>query len=93
MTRKMSMRQTLQTASAPGVFDRSARITPSWAEHGIARASSSVAMIRSRTVSRVLVTMVAMVSQPNPSTMGITALPVRPILLKRRSTRSARRGK
>ena len=68
-------------------------ITPSWAEQGIARASSSVAMIRSRTVSRVRVTIVAMVSQPKPSTIGMTARPVRPIFLKSRSTRSARRGK
>ena len=68
-------------------------MTPSWALQGIARASSTVAMTRSRIVSRVRVTMVAMVSQPKPSTIGMTARPLRPMCLKMRSTSIARRGK
>ena len=39
-------------------------------------------MIRSRRVSRMRVTMVAIVSQPNPSTIGMTALPFKQIVLE-----------
>ena len=59
----------------------------------MASASRSVAIIRSRRVSSVRVTMVAMVSQPKPSTIGITARPLRPMRLKTRSISMARRGR
>ena len=54
-----------------------ASITPSCAEQGIARESSKVAMTRSRLVSNVRVVIVAMVSQPKPNTIGMTARPLK----------------
>ena len=48
-----------------------AMITPSWAEHGIVRAMSTVAMLRSLSVSSVLVTIVAILPQPTAKTNGI----------------------
>ena len=68
-------------------------MTPSCAEQGIARASRKVVITLSRLVSWVLVTIVAMVSQPNPSTSGITARPFRPITLNTRSMSIDRRGR
>ena len=58
--------------------------TPSWAEQGTASASSRVTSRRSRRLSRTRVVMVAMVTQPSPSTMGRTALPFKPEALNRR---------
>ncbi len=52
-----------------------------------------MASTRSRFVSSVRVTIVAIVSHANPSTIGITARPLSPSRLKTRSTRRARRGK
>ncbi len=86
-------REMNQTKSALGWPERMARITPSWAEQGMASARRSVESTRSRLVSSVRVTMVAMVSQAKPRTMGITARPLRPMRLNERSTRRARRGK
>ena len=70
-----------------------ARMTAIWAEHGTASARSSVTMTRSLRVSMIRAVMVAMVSQPSPSTMGSTALPFRPIRLKTLFTITARRGR
>ena len=50
-------------------------------------------MSRSRFVGSVRVTIVAIVSQPRPRTIGITALPLRPILLNILSINMARRGR
>ena len=58
----------------------------------MASESKRVANTRSRFVSSVRVTIVAIVSQPNPSTIGITARPLRPIFLNSRSMSIARRG-
>ena len=81
------------TARAAGWPASRPRITPIWAEQGIARASRIVAMTRSRRVSSVRVTIVAIVSQPKPRTIGITARPFRPIFLNTRSISIARRGR
>ena len=48
---------------------------------------------RSLRVSMIRAVMVAMVSQPRPSTMGRTALPFSPIHLKTRFTITASRGR
>ena len=45
-------------------------MTPSCAEHGMAKAISAVAMRRSRSLPRMRVVMVAMVMQPKPRMMG-----------------------
>jgi hypothetical protein len=79
--------------SAPGLWLSRAIITPSCAEQGTATDRSSVAMTRSRLVESVLVTMVAMVVQPKPSTIGMTARPLRPTFFRRRSASSASRGR
>jgi hypothetical protein len=50
-------------------------------------------MSLSRRVSRVRVTNVAMVSQPKPKTMGMTARPLSPISLKSLSMSIANRGR
>jgi hypothetical protein len=68
------------------------RIVASWAEHGMPSASSSTAISRSFGVPRMRVVIVAMVSQPRPSTMGRTAFPFSPIARKMRSLKIARRG-
>ena len=70
-----------------------AKMTPNCAEHGTAKARSNVEITRSRLVSCVLVTIVAIVLQPNPSTIGITALPLSPIFLKTLSTSMDNRGR
>ncbi len=49
-------------------------------------------MRRSFGVARILVVMVAIVSQPRPSTIGSTALPFRPMARKIRSLKIASRG-
>jgi len=67
--------------------------TPSCAEQGTASASSKVTSRRSRLDSRVRVVRVAMVTHPNPSTIGRTALPFNPSALNKRLERAARRGK
>ena len=69
------------------------RITPSCAEHGTPRASSSVTMKRSLRLSRMRAVIVAIVSQPRPSTIGRIALPLRPISRKRRLDMIASRGR
>ena len=73
--------------------ERIPSITPSWAEQGIASARSIVAITLSLFVSRVLVTIVAMVPQPKPKVIGITALPLNPIFLKTLSISNAIRGR
>ena len=83
----------IQTINALGYPVRRAKITPSWAEHGIAKANNKVVIILSFFVSWVLVTTVAIVSQPNPRTIGITALPLSPIFLKTLSISIANLGK
>ena len=50
-------------------------------------------MTRSLRVSMIRAVIVAMVSQPSPSTMGRTALPFSPIRLKTLFTITARRGR
>ena len=50
------------------------RMTPSWAEQGTPKASSSVTRIRSLRVSMMRAVRVAMVSQPRPRINGRTAL-------------------
>ena len=64
----------------------------SCAEQGIPSASSRMAISRSFGVPRILVVIVAMVSQPRPRTIGRTALPFSPITRKMRSQKIARRG-
>ena len=59
-----------------------ARTTESWAEQGTPNASSRITIKRSLGVSRIRVVSVAMVSQPRPSTIGRTALPLSPIVLE-----------
>ena len=81
------------TAAIAGTTASIARITPSCAEHGTPRASSSVASTRSFFVGRMRVVSVAIVSQPRPSTIGSTALPFRPISRKTRSLITASRGR
>ena len=71
----------------------SASTTVSWAEHGTPRARSRMTIIRSLRVSRIRVVRVAMVSQPRPSTMGRTALPLSPMRRKSPSTMTASRGR
>ena len=90
--RKTRNTVTIQVTITPGEPAARPKITPSWAEQGIARASRMVVMTLSRTDSNVRVTMVAMVPQPNPRVRGITARPERPIFLKRRSMRRANLG-
>ena len=80
-------------ASTFGVFERSPNITPICAEHGMHRARRSVAIKRSLLVGSVRVTIVAIVSQPSPKTMGIIALPESPIFLNARSSIKASLGK
>ena len=70
-----------QISRLSGFLERIERIMPNCAEQGIARASRIFAISLSRFVSRVRVTIVAIVEQPNPSTIGITALPLSPIFL------------
>ena len=67
-------------------------IVASCAEHGMPSASSRMAINRSFGVPRILVVIVAMVSQPRPSTIGSTAFPFSPITRKMRSQKIARRG-
>ena len=67
-------------------------IVASCAEHGTPRASSVIAMSRSFGVPRMRVVIVAIVSQPSPSTIGRTALPLSPIERNSRSLKIARRG-
>ena len=69
------------------------RMTPSCAEQGTPRASNKVVSTRSLRVARMRVVMVAMVSQPRPSTMGSTALPLRPMSLNTRLRTTASRGR
>ncbi len=52
-----------------------------------------MAMCRSLPRFSILVVMVAMVTQPKPRTMGITALPFIPMALKVRSARVASLGR
>ena len=93
-TSKNSKTTTLaQSIIAFGFVAKSAKISPSCAEHGMASAKSKVAMIFSRLVSKTRVTMVAMVSHPKPKIMGITALPLRPIFLNTRSKSKDSLGK
>ena len=70
-----------------------AKITAIWALQGTPSASSRVTITRSFRVSMIRAVMVAMVSQPRPSTMGSTAFPFSPIHLKTRFTITARRGR
>ena len=67
-------------------------IVASCAEHGTPSASSRIAISRSFGVARIRVVIVAIVSQPRPSTIGRTALPFSPIARKMRSLKMARRG-
>ncbi len=90
---KMPSMMRAQSARAAGCPARRPRMTPICAAQGMLRASRKVAMTRSRLVSRIRVTMVAMVSHPKPRTRGITARPLRPMPLKRRSSIMARRGR
>ena len=62
------------------------------AEQGMLSASSRIAISRSFGVDRILVVIVAMVSQPSLSTIGNTALPLSPIARNMRSVKTARRG-
>ena len=68
------------------------RMVASCAEHGMPSASSRIAMRRSFGVPRMRVVIVAIVSQPRPSTIGSTALPFSPITRKMRSQKIASRG-
>ena len=70
-----------------------AKMTAICALHGTPRASSSVTITRSLRVSMIRAVMVAMVSQPRPSTIGSTALPFSPMARKARLTITARRGR
>ena len=70
-----------------------AMITPSWAEHGMAKAMRAVAIFRSRSFPRMRVVMVAMVMQPKPRIMGMMARPFRPMAVMSRSVRAAMRGR
>ena len=67
-------------------------IVASCAEQGTPSASSRIAISRSFGVPRIRVVIVAIVSQPRPSTIGSTALPFRPIARNRRSLKIASRG-
>ena len=69
------------------------RISPICGAQGIPRARIRVAMIRSRRVSRILVTMAAMVPHPKPRMIGMTALPLSPIREKSRLIMTSRRGR
>jgi len=59
----------------------------------MASAIRNVAIMRSLWVSRILVVMVAIVPQPRPSTIGSTALPLRPIFEKTLFERTAILGR
>ena len=87
----MTTAQTIvaQSAIPPSI----ASTTVSCAEHGTPRARSRITIRRSLGVSRIRVVIVAIVSQPRPSTIGSTALPFNPIFLKTRSTMTASRGR
>ncbi len=82
-----------QIPRASGLWPNKAKMRPSWAEQGTARAKRKVAMILSRVVSRVRVTTVAIVSQPSPRVKGMTARPLSPTFLHARSARRASRGR
>ena len=71
----------------------SPRMAPSWAEQGTPRARRMVTMRRSFLVSRIRAVIVAMVSQPRPRTIGRIALPLRPMIRKRRLDMMASRGR
>ena len=77
----------------PPAAASSATTTPSWAEQGIAKAISAVAIRRSRSLPRMRVVMVAMVMQPKPRIMGMMARPLRPMPVIRRSESAAMRGR
>ena len=51
-------------------------MTPSWAEQGMAKAMSAVAMRRSRSLPRMRVVIVAIVTQPKPEDDGDDGAPV-----------------
>ena len=91
--RKTKATTAIQVTRMPGLLDARAKITPNCAEQGIANASRMVVITLSLTLSKVLVTMVAMVPHPNPRVMGMTALPESPIFLKSLSTSRERRGR
>src|SRR3989338_6756411 len=84
----------IQRPNAAGGWPESiAAMTPNCAEHGMPRANSNVVMIRSRRLSRMRVVMVAIVSQPSPSTRGRTALPFKPTNRQKRLAITASLGK
>jgi hypothetical protein len=66
------------TSAAKDTPPRIPRIVASCAEHGMPSASSRTAISRSFGVPRILVVIVAIVSQPSPSTIGSTAFPLSP---------------
>ena len=70
-----------------------AKMTAICARHGTPSARRSVTITRSFRVSMIRAVMVAMVSQPRPSTIGSTALPFSPIRLKTLFTITASRGR
>ena len=76
-----------------GWAESKAIITPSCAEQGIVKAISIVAILRSLLVSKVLVTIVAILPHPTARTNGMTDLPLNPIFLNPLSTRRASLGK
>jgi len=83
----------IQVTITPGESAARPKITPSWAEQGMASARRTVAITRSLTDSKVLVTMVAMVPQPKPRVIGMTARPERPIFLNNLSMRRESLGR
>jgi hypothetical protein len=82
-----------EEAPAAETADRSAIITPSCAEHGIASDSRAITMILSLRVSRILLERTAMVTHPNPSTIGRVALPFTPTTFRALFVNTVSRGK
>ncbi len=80
------------SSAANEIPPRIPRIVASCAEHGMPSASRSTAISRSFGVPRIRVVIVAIVSQPRPSTMGRTAFPFSPITRKMRSAKIASLG-
>ena len=76
----------------PALLNRTV-ITASCAEQGITNWSMAVTIDFSLLVPKILVVMFAIVIQPKPSSIGITALPFNPKRVKNLSSIVARRGR